>query len=151
MFCFTDELFILNFNLHLYRQHFLQCPQGLLNKHFEKLIQCDMRLNFLSQQPEIILDSPFFEARASACEDADGYKGDQLETGKGSTISSIQNLSSPATHSSSFEVEKGEPSGIGSEHMSREAPSPSSGTRMSINAYSLMAKLFSLLILDMLY
>lgn len=112
----------------VHRQHFLQCPQGLLNKHFEKLIQCDMRLNFLSRQPEIILDSPYFEQRPSACEDAEEYKGDQLETAKGSTISSFQNLSSPAAHSSSFEVEKGEPSGIGSEHMSREAPSPSSGS-----------------------
>ncbi|KAL5840110.1 hypothetical protein ACOSQ4_012718 [Xanthoceras sorbifolium] len=111
----------------IHRQHFLQCPQGLLNKHFEKLIQCDMRLNFLSRQPEIILDSPYFEQRASACEDPDEFKGDQVETAKGSTISGFQNLSSPAAaYSSSFEVEKGEPSGIGSEHMSREAPSPSS-------------------------
>ncbi|CDP21216.1 unnamed protein product [Coffea canephora] len=29
--------------------HFLSCPQGLLGKHFEKLIQCDPRLNFLSK------------------------------------------------------------------------------------------------------
>ncbi|KAK1549441.1 hypothetical protein Q3G72_002180 [Acer saccharum] len=111
----------------IHRQHFMQCPQGLLNKHFEKLIQCDMRLNFLSRQPEIILDSPYFEPRGSVCEDPDEFKGDHLETAKGSTISGFQNMSSPAAaHSSSFEVEKGEPSGIGSEHMSREAPSPSS-------------------------
>nr|KJB23596.1 hypothetical protein B456_004G106800 [Gossypium raimondii] len=32
----------------IHRQHFLQCPQGLLNKHFEKLVQCDMRLNCLT-------------------------------------------------------------------------------------------------------
>ncbi|KAI9192651.1 hypothetical protein LWI28_026015 [Acer negundo] len=83
----------------MHRQHFMQCPQGLLNKHFEKLIQCDMRLNFLSRQPEIILDSPYFEQQGSVCEDTDEFK-----------------------------VEKGEPSGIGSEHMSREAPSPSSGS-----------------------
>jgi hypothetical protein len=44
----------------LHRQHVLQCPQGLLNKHYEKLIQCDVRLNCLSQQPEILLDSPYF-------------------------------------------------------------------------------------------
>ncbi|KAJ0965765.1 hypothetical protein J5N97_026903 [Dioscorea zingiberensis] len=25
----------------LHKRHFLQCPQGLLSKHFEKLIQCD--------------------------------------------------------------------------------------------------------------
>ncbi|KAG6587803.1 hypothetical protein SDJN03_16368, partial [Cucurbita argyrosperma subsp. sororia] len=47
------------------RQHFLQCPQGYLNKHFEKLIQCDSRLNFLSRQPEIVFGSPYFEPTAS--------------------------------------------------------------------------------------
>ncbi|PHT79508.1 hypothetical protein T459_17560 [Capsicum annuum] len=31
--------------------------QGLLGKHFEKLVQCDPRLNFLSQQAEIKLES----------------------------------------------------------------------------------------------
>ena len=49
----------------VYRQHFLQCPQGYLNKHFEKLIQCDSRLNFLSRQPEIVFGSPYFEPTAS--------------------------------------------------------------------------------------
>ncbi|XP_054783137.1 uncharacterized protein LOC129290402 [Prosopis cineraria] len=47
------------------RRHFLQCPQGLLGKHFEKLIQCDPRLNFLSQQPDIVLDSPYFELKTA--------------------------------------------------------------------------------------
>ncbi|XP_031253237.1 uncharacterized protein LOC116111182 [Pistacia vera] len=111
----------------LHRQHFLQCPQGLLNKHFEKLIQCDMRLNYLSRQPEISLDSPYFEPRGSICDDPDESKGDRVETGQGSSITGLQNLASPvAAHSSSFEIEKGEPSGFGSENMSREAPSPSS-------------------------
>ncbi|XP_077238172.1 uncharacterized protein LOC143879597 isoform X2 [Tasmannia lanceolata] len=47
----------------IHRRHFLQCPQGLLNRHFEKLIQCDPHLNLLSQQPDIVLDSPYFESR----------------------------------------------------------------------------------------
>lgn len=110
------------------RQHFLQCPQGLLNKHFEKLIQCDMRLNFLSRQPEINLESPYIEPRSSICEDADEFKSDQVETREPS-FSGFQNLASTAACSSSFEIEKGKPSGIGFEQMSREAPSPSSGTR----------------------
>ncbi|TXG59237.1 hypothetical protein EZV62_013810 [Acer yangbiense] len=66
----------------IHRQYFMQCPQGLLNKHFENLIQCDTRLNSLSQQPEMVVDSPYF-----------GYDA----------ISGFQNLSSPAatlTHSS---------------------------------------------------
>ncbi|XP_044496760.1 uncharacterized protein LOC123219090 [Mangifera indica] len=55
----------------IHRQHFLMCPQGFLVKHFEKLIHCDPRLNFLSQQPEIVLDSPFFEPRTAAFDEAD--------------------------------------------------------------------------------
>ncbi|XP_024312724.1 uncharacterized protein LOC100821383 isoform X2 [Brachypodium distachyon] len=51
------------------RRHFLQCPSTLLGKNFEKLVQCDQRLNQLSQQAEIILDSPVFEPRSSIFED----------------------------------------------------------------------------------
>lgn len=116
----------------IHRQHFLQCPQGLLNKHFEKLVQCDMRLNCLSRQPEIILDSPYFESRSSVFEDPSEPKGHdygQGETGKGSTSSGFQNIASPvAAHSSSLEIEKGDSAVITSENMSREAPSPSSGS-----------------------
>ncbi|XP_065849325.1 uncharacterized protein [Euphorbia lathyris] len=114
-----------------HRQHFLQCPQGLLTKHFEKLIQCDMRLNFLSRQPEIILDSPYFEKRSSVFEDPDEIKGQDFnhgETGKGSSISGFQDLASPsAAHSSSLEIERGDHAGTTSENLSLEAPSPSSG------------------------
>ncbi|XP_039018894.1 uncharacterized protein LOC120150269 isoform X2 [Hibiscus syriacus] len=114
----------------IHRQHFLQCPQGLLNKHFEKLIQCDMRLNCLSRQPEIILDSPYFESKSSVFEDPGEPKGHDYcegETGKVSTSSGFQNIASPAAaQSSSFEVEKGDSAAITSENMSREAPSPSS-------------------------
>ncbi|XP_044464320.1 uncharacterized protein LOC123194889 isoform X2 [Mangifera indica] len=113
----------------IHRQHFLQCQQGLLDKHFEKLIQCDMRLNFLSRQPEINLDSPYFESRALICDNPDESKGDPVETTQGSRITGLQNLPSPvAANSPSFDIERGEPSGIGSENMSREAPSPSSGS-----------------------
>ncbi|GKV42111.1 hypothetical protein SLEP1_g49552 [Rubroshorea leprosula] len=112
-----------------YKQHFLQCPQGMLNRHFEKLIQCDMRLNFLSQQPEITLDSPCFESRTSIFEDPSESKGQdlgQVNTGKG-TSSGFQNLASPApAQSSSLEIENGDSTGVTSEPVSREAPSPSS-------------------------
>ncbi|CAO2823277.1 unnamed protein product [Amaranthus hypochondriacus] len=49
----------------LHRQHFLQFPLGTLGKLFQKLIQCDPRLNFLSQQPQIDLDNPYFQPRVS--------------------------------------------------------------------------------------
>ncbi|CAN1328726.1 hypothetical protein LINPERPRIM_LOCUS34492 [Linum perenne] len=92
----------------------------MLNKHFEKLIQCDMRLNVLSQQPEMVLDSPYFEQRTSVFIDLDesnDQKFNSFETEKGSY----------ASHSSSFEFDRGGHTVTSSEHMSREAPSPSSG------------------------
>jgi len=51
------------------RRHFLQCPSGLLSKNFEKLVQCDPRLHLLSQQPEIVLESPYFEPRCAIFDD----------------------------------------------------------------------------------
>ncbi|XP_020687278.1 uncharacterized protein LOC110103071 isoform X1 [Dendrobium catenatum] len=57
----------------IHRRHFLQCQQGLLNKHFEKLIQCDPRLKSLSLQPDIILESSCFEP-PSCLEDKDESK-----------------------------------------------------------------------------
>lgn len=113
------------------RQHFLQCPQGLLNKHFEKLIQCDTRLCFLSRQPEIVLDSPYFELRPSVFEDqgeAKGHGFDQLASGKGPSISGFQEIASPsASQSSSLKTDPQDSAGMTLEHRSREAPSPSSG------------------------
>lgn len=58
----------------IHRRHFMQCPQGLLGKHFEKLIQCDPRLNFLSQQPEVFIESPYFEPKSAVTEDLDESK-----------------------------------------------------------------------------
>ncbi|XP_010544349.1 PREDICTED: uncharacterized protein LOC104816994 [Tarenaya hassleriana] len=55
----------------LNRRHLLQCPRGLLGRHFEKLVQCDPRLHFLSQQPEIFVESPYFEPRSSINDDDD--------------------------------------------------------------------------------
>ncbi|CAH8315184.1 unnamed protein product [Eruca vesicaria subsp. sativa] len=85
------------------RQHFLQCPPGILNKHIEKLLQCDHRLFCLSRQPEINFDSLFFDTRQSIFEDP--------------SVSGSQNIaSSPVGAQSS------------SEHMSlsHDALSPSS-------------------------
>ncbi|KAK3013949.1 LOW QUALITY PROTEIN: hypothetical protein RJ639_009532, partial [Escallonia herrerae] len=68
-----------------HRQHVLHCPQGVLNKHFEKLTQFDTRLNFLSQQPEIVMDSPYFVAKAPLFDGSDDMKAHgfvQLETAR---------------------------------------------------------------------
>ncbi|XP_050383715.1 uncharacterized protein LOC126800392 [Argentina anserina] len=89
------------------RRHFLQCPHGLLfGKHFEKLIQCDPRLNFLSQQPEIVLESPFFEARVSGTSDTDEYRHQFNSKHEDRSIFGLQGSSSPSgTHSSSSKNE----------------------------------------------
>ncbi|CAL8133672.1 unnamed protein product [Prunus armeniaca] len=122
MLCLLDRLFSLERPIHnlgnipcgrqhqilllgratLNRRHFLQCPQGLLfGKHFEKLIQCDPRLNFLSQQPEIVLESPFFDARVTVSGDPDEYGrrfGPKNE--EGPAIFGLQDSASPSgTHS----------------------------------------------------
>uniref|UniRef100_A0A1J3GQA7 TRF2/HOY1 PH-like domain-containing protein n=1 Tax=Noccaea caerulescens TaxID=107243 RepID=A0A1J3GQA7_NOCCA len=98
------------------RQHFLQCAQGIMNKHFEKLVQCDHRLFHLSRQPEIVVDSPYFDSRQSIFEDPSESKGHPYGLNTGPSISGTHNLASPAGAQSS------------SEHMylSHEAPSPSS-------------------------
>ncbi|KAG2243578.1 hypothetical protein Bca52824_094576 [Brassica carinata] len=103
----------------MYRKHFLQCAQGIMNKHFEKLVQCDHRLFHLSREPEIKMDSPYFDARPSIFEDpseSKGYPFGNLNLSTGPSISGAQNLASPVGAQSS------------SEHMylSHEAPSPSS-------------------------
>ncbi|KAJ1410321.1 hypothetical protein SESBI_22058 [Sesbania bispinosa] len=112
-----------------HRLHFLQCQPGLLAKHFEKLIQCDMRLNFLSRQPEIILDSPYFDAQPPAFEDPENSKDHDLcqVSGKGSSTSCFQDQGSPqASMSSSFNIERNDPPGMTMDSLPRDAPSPSS-------------------------
>ncbi|XP_020687935.1 uncharacterized protein LOC110103525 isoform X1 [Dendrobium catenatum] len=64
----------------IHKRHFLQCHQGLLNRHFEKLLQCDPRLKTLNQQPEIVLESSCFEA--SGLEDQDESKCLEFENVK---------------------------------------------------------------------
>ncbi|XP_074588126.1 uncharacterized protein LOC141844038 [Curcuma longa] len=84
----------------IHRIHFLQCPQGVLTKHFEKLIQCDPRLCALSSEPEISLKSPFFEPRSSFLEDHEEYKCHQFDKLKDTYGSAIQESSSSCTSTS---------------------------------------------------
>lgn len=109
----------------------MQCPEGLLTKHFEKLIQCDIRLNLLSQQPEVFLDSPHFDTQSAAFENPENLQGRDLHQvdGKGSASSCFQNMESPLSSlSPSFEIEHSDPPGITWNSLPYNAPSPSSGT-----------------------
>ncbi|KAH7859849.1 hypothetical protein Vadar_006212 [Vaccinium darrowii] len=95
----------------IHRQHFLQCTQGLLNKHYERLIQCDKHLNLVSRHPDLALDSPYFDVQAPA---------------KGSPISSFKDAESAPAAQSSSETERQNSAGLAPEHLSPQAPSPSS-------------------------
>ncbi|KAF9614332.1 hypothetical protein IFM89_018085 [Coptis chinensis] len=112
------------------RRHFLQCPPGLLNKNFEKLIQCDPRLNWLSRQPEIVLESPYFEPKGSIFEDPDNNKSSDLDQLTGdfvSTLSGFRDGSSPsAVQSSSTMSDLRDSAGRAPDNLSRDTPSPSS-------------------------
>ena len=118
------------------RQHFLQCKQGLLNKHYDKLIQCDLRLNLVTRQPQMGLDSPYFEAQGSVLKDpveSEAQEVGQLEMAKRSPIPSFKDVESPSTaQSCSFTSEEQNSAGLMSEHLSSQAPSPSSGTTLSL-------------------
>lgn len=85
------------FSYFLHRQHFLHCQQGFMGKHFEKLVQCDPRLNFLSQQQEIILESPYFEQRVSAFSDLhESGKGLDSEVEDKNTVFSLREAGQPS-------------------------------------------------------
>ncbi|KAG5227792.1 Homeobox protein [Salix suchowensis] len=81
----------------IHRRHFLQCPQGFMGKHYEKLIQCDPRLNFLSQQLEIILESPYFVQRVSAFSDLhESGKGLDSEVEDRTAVFALQEAGPPS-------------------------------------------------------
>lgn len=87
------------------------CPQGMLGKHFEKLMQCDPRLNFLSQEPEILLESPYFESKVPIYDEPDVSSHSKREEGPVSF--DLQHAASPSgvqSSSSNFEQDFFNPS-----------------------------------------
>ncbi|KAD2806140.1 hypothetical protein E3N88_39517 [Mikania micrantha] len=105
-------------------RHILQCPQGLLGKHYEKLIQCDPRLNFLSQQRELALESPYFEKRRSVLDEPNESTEHTLSSEGHNTID-LHGMTSSGGQSSSSRSEFHDPS-VGPSEFLRETPSPSS-------------------------
>ncbi|KAL8223109.1 hypothetical protein R6Q57_020508 [Mikania cordata] len=111
------------------RQHFLQCAHGVLDKHYEKLIQCDTRLNFLSQQQDIILNLPYFPPQT--------FVNDQDVSGNSvfnlPEIYGISHMASPSTllAYSSRTVDSG-PLGLIHQDKSKEAQSSCSGVSIEI-------------------
>lgn len=110
------------------RRHYLECPPGLLGKHFEKLTQCDPRLHFLSQQGEITLDSPYFEPRISVFDDQNEENNElDLNREGSSSFFSLKDAASPSGAQSSSSMNDEESLGGQSESYPRETPSPCSG------------------------
>ncbi|XP_019052249.1 PREDICTED: uncharacterized protein LOC104591469 isoform X2 [Nelumbo nucifera] len=63
----------------IFRRHFLQFPQGTLQKHYEKLLQLDDRLFSLSKKPYPSFDSPFFDLDKVQNHHPNDYKSFRLE------------------------------------------------------------------------
>ncbi|KAJ8774213.1 hypothetical protein K2173_009644 [Erythroxylum novogranatense] len=86
----------------IHRRHLLKCNQGFLGKHFEKLIQCDHRLNFLSKEPELLLETPYFEPKVSTFEGLNELsKGLDIKADDGSKVLAVENVVSPSADLSS--------------------------------------------------
>ncbi|KAL0425168.1 UNVERIFIED_CONTAM: hypothetical protein Sradi_1051600 [Sesamum radiatum] len=111
----------------VHRRHYLECPQGLLGKHFEKLTQCDPRLNFLSQQGEITLDSPYFEPKISVFDDKYENNSELDSNREGSpSFFSLQDTASPSGPQSSSSKNDLDALGRHSDSYTHETPSPCS-------------------------
>lgn len=109
------------------RRHYLECPQGLLGKQFEKLTQCDPRLHSLSQQGEITLDSPYFEPSISVFDD----QNEDFSREGSPSFFSLNDAASPSGYHSSSSKNDQDSLGRYSESYPRETPSPCSGKTVS--------------------
>ncbi|KAL8042792.1 hypothetical protein ABFX02_09G076300 [Erythranthe guttata] len=107
----------------LHKRHYLECPQGMLGMHFERLAQCDPRLLFLSQQGEITLDSPYFEPKIAVFDD---QNEDLNREGSPSIFSINDGTSQSGAQSSSSKNDQDSLSRYSESHR-HETPSPCSG------------------------
>ncbi|KAI4329419.1 hypothetical protein L6164_021685 [Bauhinia variegata] len=112
------------------RRHFMQCQQGLLGKHYEKLIQCDMRLNLLSQQPSMVIECPYFEPGAVIDDHLEASDGFDRRSEEQASFFSMQDVDSASAVQSSSSKDEQNLMGKAVENVSQEITSPSSGTVM---------------------
>lgn len=103
----------------------------MLSKHIEKLIQCDPRLYALSQQPNIILENPYFEPRCSVFEDqveSECHGFGNIRDAYGSPVHGFQESVSPCSGSSiSTKNEVKDPIGRTTDVGTQDTHPPSSG------------------------
>ncbi|KAG6523572.1 hypothetical protein ZIOFF_013433 [Zingiber officinale] len=109
------------------RKYFLKT---LLSKNFEKLIDCDPQLKILSQQPDIILESPYFNPQYSVLEDQSDSKShinDFIKDNCRTTFSGFYEPGPPcATSSISNKTETRDSFGRTLDFDSQDTTSPSS-------------------------
>ncbi|KAL8115023.1 uncharacterized protein LOC141665536 [Apium graveolens] len=83
------------------RRHLITFPPGILDKHYEKLLQCDQRLFNLSQKPFPTLNSPFFNSghvqnlQVTTNNHRLGYFKDSITPGVVSQLPYVQNFGAP--------------------------------------------------------
>jgi hypothetical protein len=105
-----------------------------MGKHFEKLMQCDPRLNFLSQQPEIVLECPYFESKVAVFEDPNesGHAFD-LRSEERLAFLGLGDVASPSGAQSSSSKSEQDFLGTAPENFSQETSSSSSGKNCEPN------------------
>ncbi|KAL1809792.1 hypothetical protein ACET3Z_026782 [Daucus carota] len=110
----------------IFRRHYLQFPPGLLGKQFEKLIQCDPRLCFLSQHEDMV-DSPYFEPRKPIFDKLDDVKNEiDINIATGPATSELRDEVSTSGTRSSFSKNEYDFLSRHHDHFLHESPSPSS-------------------------
>ncbi|KAG6521467.1 hypothetical protein ZIOFF_018588 [Zingiber officinale] len=118
-------------------RHLLQCPQTLLSKNFEKLINCDPHLKLLRQQPDIILESSYFNPEYSVLEDRSDSKShisDVIKDDSRTTFFSFYEQGHPfAASSISNKTETQDSFGRTPDFDSQDTRSPCSGNNISSN------------------
>ncbi|KZV29602.1 hypothetical protein F511_00880 [Dorcoceras hygrometricum] len=117
------------------RQHYLQCSPGVLNKHYEKLIQCDVHLCNLSRQPEIIMDSPYFDSQVSVnSEEVKSEECNETPAVAEGSPSVFQNVEpAAAVPIATFDVVQNHLVALPPPHVSKEVPSPISVMDAQVN------------------
>ncbi|OEL33043.1 hypothetical protein BAE44_0005940 [Dichanthelium oligosanthes] len=119
----------------MYSVHFIQCPQGMMNKHMERLVHCDSRLHSLSQQNDFTMDNRYFETKCSIFEDPEDIKCQKFEhkdDGNQLGLQSSNALLSPESSASRMDAEvrqqagtadvlpRRDPSSVASPHMIKQ-------------------------------
>ena len=92
-------------------------------------MRCDPRLNFLSQQPEIVLECPYFKTNSPN----ESKEGIGLKSEEGPTFFSLGMVSTSGTQSPSS-IKEHECRAGASEEYSEQSPSPNSGKNLQLTA-----------------